>query len=276
MSRPRIRSIKPENWEDEHVGRLSRDARLLRDVLITFADDDGRWRHLPSAIIGHGYPYDEDVTPARIKKWTAELVREELVVIYDIDGHEYGCFPKWHLHQNINRYTPSKLPPCDDPDVVTRDEALHTKAARAPRNVSATSVRSQGAVAAASSPHAQARGSWSGSLPDPDPQIDARARIAALHPKLSDVLAILEPLQGVQVEAASIDSALKAHPRKDPVAAAHKVASIVQAGQNRTVHINSLLMSILERAPDAPADDGEQSVFDRGDELIAKALKGEF
>lgn len=36
-SRPRIRTLKPECWQDEKIGQLSRDARLLFVGLITMA-----------------------------------------------------------------------------------------------------------------------------------------------------------------------------------------------------------------------------------------------
>jgi hypothetical protein len=58
--RPRIRTIKPEMWADEKVGQLSRDARLLFVGLITMADDEGRLRGCPAAILGHVFPYDDD------------------------------------------------------------------------------------------------------------------------------------------------------------------------------------------------------------------------
>lgn len=157
---PRIRSLKPENWQDERVGHVSRDARLLRDVLITFADDDGRWRHLPSAIIGHGYPYDEDVSPAKIQRWTAELVGAGAIIRYEVDGGEYGCFPRWHLHQYIQKYAASLLPACDDPRVVSREEArkANGKVTAARRYQSDTSPV---AVRDSSHPRAHAR------VPDP-------------------------------------------------------------------------------------------------------------
>lgn len=112
---PRIRTLKPDNWADVRVGRVSRDARLLRVVLITLADDEGRWRHLPSAIIGHGYPRDEDVGPQEIGAWSGELQEAGLILLYAIDGEFYGCFPKWDRHQKIDRATPSALPaPLDE------------------------------------------------------------------------------------------------------------------------------------------------------------------
>lgn len=110
MSSQRIRTLKPGNWHDEAVCTVSKLARLLRDVLITYSDDDGRWRHQPRAIIGFGYPEDDDVTPAKIDTWASELHDAEVIHLYDVDGRMYGCFPSWHHHQVINKYRPSDLP----------------------------------------------------------------------------------------------------------------------------------------------------------------------
>lgn len=109
MTRPRIRTIKPEAWADEKIGRLSRDARLLWVGLITMADDDGRFRALPSAILGHCFPYDHDA-PRKLQGWLDELVREALVLLYEVGGVLYGWFPKWGDHQKINRKNDSLLP----------------------------------------------------------------------------------------------------------------------------------------------------------------------
>lgn len=109
MARPRIRTLKPEMWEDEKVGRLSRDARLLFVTLITLADDDGRFRALPAAILGHGFPYDYDA-PVELEGWMRELIGAGLVVLWWADGVLYGAIPGWSKHQKINRATSSSLP----------------------------------------------------------------------------------------------------------------------------------------------------------------------
>lgn len=109
MSRPRIRTIKPEAWHDEKVGQVSRDARLLFVVLISFADDEGRFRALPSAILGHGYPYDGDA-PRKLPHWLKELADAGLVCLYAVENVTYGLFPKWRDHQRVNRATASQLP----------------------------------------------------------------------------------------------------------------------------------------------------------------------
>lgn len=107
--RLRIRTLKPEVWQDEKVGKLSRDARLLFVGLITLADDDGRFRALDSLVLGHVFPYDTDA-PRKLAKWMKELGKAGLVLIYEVDSVVYGAFPKWSSHQKINRKNDSILP----------------------------------------------------------------------------------------------------------------------------------------------------------------------
>lgn len=109
MTRPRIRTLKPEVWQDEKVGGVSRDARLLFVGLITLADDEGRFRALPSVLLGHVFPYDDDAG-RKVKGWLNELLEQGLVDLYEVQGHPYGSIPKWEKHQRINRPNQSILP----------------------------------------------------------------------------------------------------------------------------------------------------------------------
>lgn len=108
-TRPRIRSVKPEAWQDERLGNVSRDARLLFIVLVTLADDCGRFRNLPALILGHGFPYDADA-PRKLGSWMDELAGIGLVHIYTDGATSYGWLPGWEKHQRINRPNPSLLP----------------------------------------------------------------------------------------------------------------------------------------------------------------------
>jgi len=110
--------VKPEIWQDEKVGDLSRDARLLLIGLVTLADDEGRLRAQVPAILGHVFPWDDDVTPAKIKRWLGEVERQGLVLRYESDGKPYMAFRHWRRHQRPNRATSSVLPDPPDPDVV--------------------------------------------------------------------------------------------------------------------------------------------------------------
>jgi len=58
MTRPRIRTLKPEMWADEKIGNLSRDARGLLVGLVTVSDDEGRFRAQTALILGSVFPYD--------------------------------------------------------------------------------------------------------------------------------------------------------------------------------------------------------------------------
>jgi hypothetical protein len=109
MSRPRIRSLKPEIWQDEAVGHLSPHARLLFIGLITMADDEGRLRALPASILGHVFPYD-DVSPRRLAKWLDELKRAKLLYLYAVEGTPYIALKGWAQHQKINKPQHSRLP----------------------------------------------------------------------------------------------------------------------------------------------------------------------
>lgn len=121
MTRPRIRTLKPETWADEKIGALSRDARLLFIGLITMADDDGRFRALSSAICGHVFPYDDDALK-RVDRWMAELEDQRLVTRYESGGFTYGSLNGWARHQRINRASISELPP---PPSVNGNGAFH-------------------------------------------------------------------------------------------------------------------------------------------------------
>ena len=102
----RIRSLKPQVWQDEKIGQVSRDARLLFIGLITLADDEGRFRTLPPVVCGHVFPRDSDAH-RKLSKWLDELSSAGLIQLY---GSEYGYLPKWESHQRIAHPTPSILP----------------------------------------------------------------------------------------------------------------------------------------------------------------------
>lgn len=114
---PRIRTIKPSFWGSAATAQLSRDARLLSIGLISLADDDGRFLASTTAVNGYVFPNDE-LPSAKVRKWMDELAKVGLIHEYQRDGVRYGCFPSWHEHQVINRYTPSSLPEPDVPCVV--------------------------------------------------------------------------------------------------------------------------------------------------------------
>lgn len=114
---PRIRSIKPELPQDEKLGNVSRDARLLFVLLLTIADDYGRFRGKPVYLKGQLFPYDDGagkqpvVTALQVTEWLEELASGELVRLYEVGGQAYGEFVNWNKHQRIDNAGKSSIPP---------------------------------------------------------------------------------------------------------------------------------------------------------------------
>ncbi|ASU81536.1 hypothetical protein CDO52_00895 [Nocardiopsis gilva YIM 90087] len=107
----RIRSIKPEYWEDEELAtQLSRDVRLFYIALWNQCDEQGRMRGNPGFIKGRTFPYDDDVTPTVIDTWLAELERVGNVVRYQVDGSSYLHLPKLAKHQKLDSRLASRHP----------------------------------------------------------------------------------------------------------------------------------------------------------------------
>lgn len=108
----RIRTIKPEFWEDETVATLSRDARLLFIATFNMADDEGLLRWTPDFIKAQVFMYDHDLTLEGITTIMKEITDAGLLYPY-LGGklnQRLACIINFHRHQKINRPQPSKLP----------------------------------------------------------------------------------------------------------------------------------------------------------------------
>ncbi len=123
----RIRTIKPEFWTDEKIVELSFPARLLCVGLWNFADDDGRLVYSPKRLKMQIFPAD-DVDAAKLAQ---ELVDQQLVQVYSVDGIQILAIPTFAHHQKIDRRTPSKLPP--PPRVPPTSDHSSTSSSELPR-----------------------------------------------------------------------------------------------------------------------------------------------
>jgi hypothetical protein len=109
----RIRSVKPEFWDDEAIGVLSRDARLLYIATWNMADDEGLLRWTASYIKANAFMYDDDLGVEGITSLMSELTAAHLIRPYT--GGKARQSLAWVVqfgkHQKPNRPQPSKLPP---------------------------------------------------------------------------------------------------------------------------------------------------------------------
>lgn len=108
---PRIRSIKPEFWEDMKLARdLNREQRLFYIGLWNQADDAGRFLAHPRRLLGAVFPYDADLSTRFIDDSLNVLVETGRLVLYEVAGEPYGQLTKFPTHQRINRPTESRIP----------------------------------------------------------------------------------------------------------------------------------------------------------------------
>jgi hypothetical protein len=120
----RIRTIKPEFPDDERLGSVSRDARLLFILTWTRADDHGRIRGAPAFLKGQLYPYDGDVTPGMVAEWLKELEEIGVMRPYSVRGERYLMVTNWEKHQRIDNAGKPTCPPppfAEDGGEIPRD-----------------------------------------------------------------------------------------------------------------------------------------------------------
>lgn len=105
-----IRTIKRSFTQDETLGSLPRDARLLFVGLICIVDDHGRFRAHPSLVRSSVFPYDDDLSAANCGELLRALQAAGRIVLWDQDGQTYGEIVNWSKHQRVDNAARSDLP----------------------------------------------------------------------------------------------------------------------------------------------------------------------
>lgn len=106
----RIRTVKPEIWQDEDLAEVSETAMLLAIGLLNHADDEGYFKANPALIRAAVFPLREP--SVSIQCALDELSNIRFVVLFEgSDGKAYGMVRKFADHQKVNRPTPSKIKP---------------------------------------------------------------------------------------------------------------------------------------------------------------------
>ena len=98
----RIRTIKPEFWEDEKLAKLPVHARLLFIGTWNFADDNGALLANPVLMKSYIFPY-EDIGISTISEWIDMLVENGMLIRTTYNGKDYLVIRKFLIHQKINR-----------------------------------------------------------------------------------------------------------------------------------------------------------------------------
>ncbi len=124
----RIRTIKPELWEDQKVGPLDALTALTYIGLISLADDEGRGRADPTWLRSRLHPY-RTCTVQEVDESLTSIGKSRLAIFYSVNEQAYYFIPKFLFHQVINKPKPSKLPA--PPSLVQQASGTSTVGARA-------------------------------------------------------------------------------------------------------------------------------------------------
>ncbi len=108
----RIRTIKPEFWDDEKLSTIKRDARLLFIALWTFSDDYGVVKGNTTWLKNKIFPYD-DIRQSEFNSWIEDLHRIRVIIPFNANGEQYFYIRTFKAHQKIDR--PSKTQKNPDP-----------------------------------------------------------------------------------------------------------------------------------------------------------------
>lgn len=129
------RIIKESIHTSESVNAMTDFQFRLWVSLITYVDDYGRGDARPAVIKGSCFPLRERVTVKDISDALSKLAGIGCIVLYEVDGKSYLCFPQWESHQTI-RNKHSKYPAPDS-------QALECNCDQLQANVSVIQIESE-------------------------------------------------------------------------------------------------------------------------------------
>lgn len=110
------RLIKETIRTSKKINSLSDFEFRAWTYLITYVDDYGRGSADPELLKGFVFPRRKEVREQDIQKALAALERTGSILLYEVAGEPYFCFPNWSRHQRIQTKK-SKFPAPSDSDM---------------------------------------------------------------------------------------------------------------------------------------------------------------
>lgn len=152
----RIRTTKPEFWTSEQVLSCSPLARLMFIGLWNFCDDNGVHTASHVRLKAEVFPGD-DISVDKIKRLIAELISNNLLREYSVDGKLYWIVTGWKKHQRIEK--PTTKYPLPQSDL----RQLHDHSTNTPRKLNDNSANSRRLLDEPSTPDRNGMdGNWNG------------------------------------------------------------------------------------------------------------------
>lgn len=107
---PRIRTTKPEHWNDKELVNISLPAHLLWIGTWNFSDDEGIFENDPSLLRSQVFPRRTDIRLEQVSQWLGQLVKARFLVPFAHNGQGYYICRTFKAHQRIDKPQPSKIP----------------------------------------------------------------------------------------------------------------------------------------------------------------------
>lgn len=106
----RIRTVKPEFWQDEDLAALNPHTQLLAIGLLNHADDYGYFKAHKALVKAAVFPFSD--SSLSIHGMLSELSNIAYISLFEgLDGKPYGHINNFTKHQKVNRPTDSKIEP---------------------------------------------------------------------------------------------------------------------------------------------------------------------
>lgn len=104
----RIRTIKPEFWQDDDLAEISEPALIVAAGLLNHSDDEGFFKANPMLIKSQIFPLREP--SVNVHDILIELSNIDYIRLFlGSDDKPYGEVVSFMRHQKINRPSPSKI-----------------------------------------------------------------------------------------------------------------------------------------------------------------------
>jgi hypothetical protein len=115
---PRIRTIKPDFWNDEKLGQEPEAIMLTFIGLWNFADDYGVVKANQLWLKNQIYPYKDKLRIDVFSAWLQRLSELEAIILFTYRGENFYCIRTFRKHQKVDK--PSKARNCPEDYLIER------------------------------------------------------------------------------------------------------------------------------------------------------------
>ena len=113
---PRIRSVKPDFWNDEKIGQEPEAIMLTFIGTWNFSDDYGVVKANPVWLKNQIFPYKDKLRIDTFSSWLVRLSELEAVIPFTYKGENFYYIRNFRKHQRVEK--PSKARNCKEGELI--------------------------------------------------------------------------------------------------------------------------------------------------------------